>query len=67
MALHVARNGLSTLRKGERVRVYAGNIVEDGHWLLDVAPDAFRPLVVHFPAEKSAGGKSAPPKPAASK
>ena len=53
MALHVARSGLVTTREGQRVRVYPGNIVEDGHWLLDIAPESFKPLEVQFPAPKA--------------
>ena len=51
MALFRARTGLATVRGGERVQVYAGQIVESPHWLLDLAPDSFQPLKVDYPAE----------------
>ena len=48
--LYIAKGGLATMHKGQRVHVQRGQVAEEGHWILEVAPAAFKPLVVAFPA-----------------
>ena len=48
--IYVAKEGFATAdARGETVRVAPGDTVEEGHWLLDRAPDSFKPLEVTHP------------------
>lgn len=48
--LYIAKSAFVTVENGVNVRVYVGTVVEAGHWLLDRAPDSFKPLVIDYPA-----------------
>lgn len=60
MSLFVAREGFATVdAKGLAVRVHAGDIAEEGNWLLSRAPSLFKPLEIAFPAPAPAASADA--------
>lgn len=55
MEIFVAKQGfIHQPKEGQRVTVYRGDTVAEGHWLLDLNPGGFKPLEVKFDVEGGA-------------